>query len=82
LPAENYKFFGDLLSSSIRDQAASCVEAAFDSLPLADADKMLFFDAATQKAERTAYVEQRGATKGARVHLSVVIRRAFTLRFF
>lgn len=62
LPAENYKFFGDLLSSSIRDQAASCVEAAFDSLPLADADKMLFFDAATQKAERTAYVEQRGWT--------------------
>lgn len=42
-PAEEYRFFVDSLMGTIRNEIASCEEAAYDSLPLKDAATLLFF---------------------------------------
>ncbi|KAL1723524.1 COP9 signalosome [Schizophyllum commune] len=42
-PAEEYKFFVDSLMGTIRNEIASCEEAAYDSLPMKDAATLLFF---------------------------------------
>jgi len=42
-PAEEYKFFVDSLMGTIRNEIASCEEAAYESLPLKDAATLLFF---------------------------------------
>lgn len=43
-PREEYQFFVDMLMHMIRTEIASCEEKAYDSLPLADAATLLFFD--------------------------------------
>ncbi|CAA7259544.1 unnamed protein product [Cyclocybe aegerita] len=43
-PAEEYKFFVDSLMGTIRNEIASCEEAAYESLPLKDAATLLFFE--------------------------------------
>ncbi|KAI0321853.1 proteasome 26S subunit [Amylostereum chailletii] len=42
-PAEEYKFFVDSLMGTIRNEIASCEEAAYHVLPLKDAATLLFF---------------------------------------
>jgi len=42
-PTEEYKFFVDSLMGTIRNEIASCEEAAYDSLPIKDAATLLFF---------------------------------------
>jgi len=42
-PAEEYKFFVDSLMGTIRNEIASCEEAAYESLPIRDAAALLFF---------------------------------------
>lgn len=44
VPREEYKFFVDGLMLTIRHEIASCEEKAYDSLPLADAATLLFFE--------------------------------------
>jgi len=60
LPAENFQFFVDLLFNSIRDQVASCMEASYVHLPVADAAKMLFLDETKQAQQLKTYANQRG----------------------
>ncbi|TRM68248.1 COP9 signalosome [Schizophyllum amplum] len=42
-PAEEYRYFVDSLMGTIRNEIASCEEAAYDSLPMKDAATLLFF---------------------------------------
>ncbi|OCH90687.1 proteasome 26S subunit [Obba rivulosa] len=56
-PAEEYKFFIDSLMGTIRNEIASCEEAAYESLPLKDAATLLFF---TQQRELLSFAQQRG----------------------
>ncbi|KAF9535118.1 COP9 signalosome [Crepidotus variabilis] len=56
-PAEEYKFFVDSLMGTIRNEIASCQEAAYDSLPLKDAATLLFFKTQT---ELLKFAEHRG----------------------
>ncbi|EPT02772.1 hypothetical protein FOMPIDRAFT_1159822 [Fomitopsis schrenkii] len=56
-PAEEYKFFVDSLMNTIRNEIASCEEAAYESLPLKDAGTLLFF---TNQNELLAFAKQRG----------------------
>ncbi|KIP12650.1 hypothetical protein PHLGIDRAFT_123751 [Phlebiopsis gigantea 11061_1 CR5-6] len=56
-PAEEYKFFVDSLMGTIRNEIASCEEAAYNSLPIKDAATLLFFR--TQQ-EVLLYAQQRG----------------------
>ncbi|KAI0068932.1 proteasome 26S subunit [Artomyces pyxidatus] len=55
-PAEEYKFFVDSLMGTIRNEIASCEEAAYDSLPLKDAGTLLFFKS---QSELLAFAQQR-----------------------
>ncbi|CAD6886436.1 unnamed protein product [Tilletia controversa] len=43
-PRVEYQFFVDQLMGTIRNEIASCEEKAYESLPLADAATLLFFD--------------------------------------
>ncbi|EIM88531.1 proteasome 26S subunit [Stereum hirsutum FP-91666 SS1] len=56
-PAEEYKFFVDSLMGTIRNEIASCEEAAYESLPLKDAATLLFFKTQT---ELMNFAQQRG----------------------
>ncbi|KAF8842226.1 hypothetical protein BDN67DRAFT_965979 [Paxillus ammoniavirescens] len=56
-PAEEYKFFVDSLMGTIRNEIASCEEAAYDSLPLKDAATLLFF---TSPSDLLKFAQQRG----------------------
>ncbi|KAL4519487.1 hypothetical protein Ndes2526A_g01907 [Nannochloris sp. 'desiccata'] len=47
----------DRLASTVRDEVASCSEAAYESLPASEAAKMLKF---TSEAELSTYSSQRG----------------------
>ncbi|CAG8584797.1 7499_t:CDS:2 [Ambispora gerdemannii] len=44
VPAAEYLFFIDILMGTIRNEIASCSEKAYSSLPLADAETLLFFN--------------------------------------
>eukprot|EP00879_Flechtneria_rotunda_P005182 GHRR01005464.1.p1 GENE.GHRR01005464.1~~GHRR01005464.1.p1 ORF type:complete len:238 (+),score=85.86 GHRR01005464.1:228-941(+) len=54
LPAE-YSFCVDQLSATVRDEIASCSEAAYSSLPLAEAQKLMMFKG---QKEVEAYAQQ------------------------
>jgi len=56
-PAEEYKFFVDSLMGTIRNEIASCEEAAYESLPLTDAATLLFF---RSQSEILDFAKQRG----------------------
>ncbi|KAI0265176.1 proteasome 26S subunit [Gloeopeniophorella convolvens] len=56
-PAEEYKFFVDSLMGTIRNEIASCEEAAYQSLPLKDAATLLFFKSQSEVLE---FAKQRG----------------------
>ncbi|ESK97561.1 26s proteasome non-atpase regulatory subunit 8 [Moniliophthora roreri MCA 2997] len=56
-PAEEYKFFVDSLMGTIRNEIASCEEAAYETLPLKDAATLLFF---TNQSEFLSFAKQRG----------------------
>jgi len=56
-PAEEYKFFVDSLMGTIRNEIASCEEAAYESLPLKDAATLLFFRSPSEILE---FAKQRG----------------------
>ncbi|KDR83566.1 hypothetical protein GALMADRAFT_235811 [Galerina marginata CBS 339.88] len=56
-PAEEYKFFVDSLMGTIRNEIASCEEAAYESLPLKDAATLLFF---TNQSELLTFAQKRG----------------------
>ncbi|KAH7105449.1 COP9 signalosome [Auriculariales sp. MPI-PUGE-AT-0066] len=56
-PAEEYGFFVDSLMGTIRNEIASCEEAAYDSIPLKDASTLLFF---TSRSDLMQYAQQRG----------------------
>ncbi|KAI0787097.1 COP9 signalosome [Irpex lacteus] len=58
-PAEEYKFFVDSLMGTIRNEIASCEEAAYNSLPIKDAATLLFF---RSQPELLSYAQQRGWT--------------------
>ncbi|CAL8074440.1 unnamed protein product [Calicophoron daubneyi] len=44
VPSRRYDFFIDILLNTTRDEVASCIESAYDSLSLKDAIRTLFFD--------------------------------------
>ncbi|EIN10578.1 hypothetical protein PUNSTDRAFT_132665 [Punctularia strigosozonata HHB-11173 SS5] len=56
-PAEEYAFFVDSLMGTIRNEIASCEEAAYDSLPLKDAATLLFFPT---QSELQNFARERG----------------------
>ncbi|KAG6832944.1 hypothetical protein H0H92_004828 [Tricholoma furcatifolium] len=56
-PTEEYKYFVDSLMGTIRNEIASCEEAAYESLPLKDAATLLFF---TTQSELLTFAQQRG----------------------
>jgi len=56
-PAEEYKSFIDSLMGTIRNEIASCEEAAYKSLPIKDAATLLFFK---NQSELLSYAKQRG----------------------
>ncbi|KAK7470815.1 regulatory particle non-ATPase [Stygiomarasmius scandens] len=56
-PVEEYKFFVDSLMGTIRNEIASCEEAAYESLPLKDATTLLFFN---NQSEMLTFAKQRG----------------------
>ncbi|KAI8915888.1 COP9 signalosome [Gorgonomyces haynaldii] len=43
VPAEEYKFFVDILIHTIRNEIASCAEKAYNSIPVQDAITLLYF---------------------------------------
>lgn len=56
-PAEEYKFFVDSLMGTIRNEIASCEEAAYESLPIKDAATLLFF---TKQSDLVNFSQTRG----------------------
>ncbi|KAF7301403.1 PCI domain-containing protein [Mycena indigotica] len=56
-PAAEYGYFVDSLMGTIRNEIASCEEAAYDSLPLKDASTLLFF---TNQSELLVFAQKRG----------------------
>jgi len=50
-------FFVDSLMGTIRNEIASCEEAAYESLPLKDAATLLFF---TNQSDFLKFAQQRG----------------------
>ncbi|KAG8986158.1 hypothetical protein FRB95_003053 [Tulasnella sp. JGI-2019a] len=56
-PAEEYKFFVDSLMGTIRNEIASCEEAAYESLPFRDAAALLFF---TKNTDLVQFAQNRG----------------------
>ncbi|CAH8839268.1 unnamed protein product [Trichobilharzia szidati] len=57
VPSKRYDFFIDILLNTTRDEVASCVEAAYESLSLKDATPILFFDS---EEGTKAFGEKRG----------------------
>ncbi|KAF7331965.1 PCI domain-containing protein [Mycena kentingensis (nom. inval.)] len=55
-PAAEYGYFVDSLMGTIRNEIASCEEAAYESLPLKDAATLLFF---TSQSELLLFAQQR-----------------------
>ncbi|KAF8528787.1 SAC3/GANP/Nin1/mts3/eIF-3 p25 family-domain-containing protein [Hysterangium stoloniferum] len=55
-PAEEYKYFVDSLMGTIRNEIASCEEAAYNSLPIKDACTLLFF---TNRSELMSFAQRR-----------------------
>ncbi|KDQ64726.1 hypothetical protein JAAARDRAFT_167316 [Jaapia argillacea MUCL 33604] len=55
-PKEEYRFFVDSLMGTIRNEIASCEEAAYASLPLKDAATLLFF---TTQSELLKFAQER-----------------------
>jgi 26S proteasome regulatory subunit N12 len=55
-PTVEYEFFVDSLMGTIRNEIASCEEAAYDSIPLKDAATLLFF---TKQSEVLEFAKQR-----------------------
>ncbi|EAU84281.1 proteasome 26S subunit [Coprinopsis cinerea okayama7 len=53
-PAEEYKIFIDSLMGTIRNEIASCEEAAYESLPIKDAATLLFFTSQSDLAKFAA----------------------------
>jgi len=58
-PTEEYKFFVDSLMNTIRNEIATCEEAAYESLPLKDAATLLFFKS---QSDLLKFAEKRGWT--------------------
>jgi len=56
-PAAEYGYFVDSLMGTIRNEIASCEEAAYESLPLKDAATLLFF---TSQSELLVFAQERG----------------------
>ncbi|VDB97002.1 unnamed protein product [Peniophora sp. CBMAI 1063] len=56
-PAEEYKFFVESLMGTIRNEIASCEEAAYHVLPLKDAATLLFF---RNQSELLNFAKERG----------------------
>jgi len=56
-PTEEYKFFVDSLMDTIRNEIATCEEAAYESLPLKDAATLLFFKS---PSDLLKFAETRG----------------------
>ncbi|PVF99951.1 putative 26S proteasome non-atpase regulatory subunit 8 [Serendipita vermifera] len=56
-PAAEYKLFVDSLMGTIRNEIASCEEAAYNSLPMADAETLLFFN---NKHDLMLFTQKRG----------------------
>jgi len=56
-PTEEYKFFVDSLMGTIRNEIASCEEAAYHVLPLKDAATLLFF---RNPSELLSFAKERG----------------------
>ncbi|CAG7848854.1 26S proteasome non-ATPase regulatory subunit 8 AltName: Full=26S proteasome regulatory subunit RPN12; Flags: Fragment [Serendipita indica DSM 11827] len=56
-PAAEYRFFVDSLMGTIRNEIASCEEAAYNSLPMADAQTLLFFN---NQQDLMQFTQQRG----------------------
>eukprot|EP00295_Goniomonas_pacifica_P021354 CAMPEP_0175869308 /NCGR_PEP_ID=MMETSP0107_2-20121207/35893_1 /TAXON_ID=195067 ORGANISM="Goniomonas pacifica, Strain CCMP1869" /NCGR_SAMPLE_ID=MMETSP0107_2 /ASSEMBLY_ACC=CAM_ASM_000203 /LENGTH=267 /DNA_ID=CAMNT_0017187333 /DNA_START=11 /DNA_END=814 /DNA_ORIENTATION=- len=57
VPAASYKFFIDILADTVRDAIADCSEAAYASLPVATAQRLLLCQTPEQLK---AYTEERG----------------------
>jgi len=55
VPAESYTFFIDILMHTVRDEIASCLEAAYQDIKLSDAARML----SLSEPEMTAYAKKR-----------------------
>ncbi|KAK7204716.1 SAC3/GANP/Nin1/mts3/eIF-3 p25 family-domain-containing protein [Myxozyma melibiosi] len=59
VPAEEFAIFADILVDTIRSEIATCSEKAYPSLPLANAQHLLFF---SDESELKDFIEQRGWT--------------------
>jgi 26S proteasome regulatory subunit N12 len=47
VPSDRYNYFIDILLSTTRDEIASCIESAYESLPVTEATRLLFFNKKT-----------------------------------
>ncbi|KIM29433.1 hypothetical protein M408DRAFT_328705 [Serendipita vermifera MAFF 305830] len=56
-PAAEYRIFVDSLMGTIRNEIASCEEAAYNSLPMKDAETLLFFH---NQQDLMAFTQKRG----------------------
>lgn len=56
-PSEEYKFFVNSIIGTIRNEIASCGEAAYENLPLKDAATLLFFPT---QSDLLKFAQQRG----------------------
>jgi len=57
IPLPHYSFFMDMLNETVRNKISDCVEASYQSLPVADACKLLMIDSQDKLRQ---HVEQRG----------------------
>jgi len=51
VPADEYLVFMDIMMETVRKEIADCMEKAYKSLDLADAQKLLFVDSASQLSQ-------------------------------
>ena len=57
VPDESYLFFMDQLMSTLRGEVAECLDAAYEHMPVADAQRMLFMQT---PAELEAFAQDKG----------------------
>ncbi|XP_023244119.1 26S proteasome non-ATPase regulatory subunit 8-like [Centruroides sculpturatus] len=57
VPANDYKFFMDILLNTVRNEIASCIEKAYEQLAFTEARRMLFFETQDKMEE---YARERG----------------------
>ena len=57
VPAESYLFFIDILLDTIREQIAACMTASYDSVTVAEATKLLFYDSQSKTVQ---FAEKNG----------------------